>query len=177
MAKNANIISKIRLQKNMPEETKTLLLHGFRYALSLTHEPTQAEDLLQDAWVAVLRAGGPRKRAYLFSAIRSRFLDQRRREQLVAIESLDDTDTHQEHTAERTDEMLFADVQMLEKALVILRPVEREALLLFDVEGYTAKEIATLTGHPRGTVLSLIHRSRQKLKKHLLSQEEKEGHG
>jgi len=45
--------------------------------------------------------------------------------------------------------------------------MEREALLLADVEGYTAQEIAELTGHPRGTILSLIHRSRGKLRRQL----------
>lgn len=165
------------MPEDPPETTETLLIRGYRYALSLTHAPVQAEDLLQDAWLAVLRAGGPKKRAYLFSAIRSRFIDQQRREQLVAIEPLHDRDPHQGQTEVRSDEMIFADRQILEKALSILRPVEREALLLSELEGYTAQEIATLTGHPRGTVLSLIYRSRQKLKKYLLSEGEKEGHG
>ena len=47
--------------------------------------------------------------------------------------------------------------------LAKLRDIEREALFLHIVEGYSANEIATLTGRPRGTVLSLIHRSRKKL--------------
>ncbi len=164
----------------MPEErqekTKTLLRHGFRYALSLTHETTQAEDLLQDAWVAVLRAGGPQKRAYLFSAIRSRFLDQRRRAQLVVIESLEDNSPYLGQEIQPSNEMIFANTEMLDKALGILRPVEREALLLSEIEGYTTQEIAKLTGQARGTVLSLIYRSRQKLKKHLLLQAGKENH-
>jgi len=162
----------------LPEEasdtTKTLLIRGYRYAFSLTHDPAQAEDLLQDAWVAVLKAGGPRKRAYLFSAIRSRFLDQRRREQLIVIEALDEHDDPEDTS---TEEIIFADTQMLEKALSTLRPLERETLLLSEIEGYTAQEIASVTGHPRGTVLSLIHRSRKKLKQYLLSQADKEGHG
>lgn len=165
------------MPKNASEMTETLLIRGYRYALSLTHEPAQAEDLLQDAWVSVLRAGGPQKRAYLFSAIRSRFLDQQRRAQLVVIESLDEDNAHEVPSTEGKDELIFAETQMLEKALAILRPVEREVLLLFEVEGYTAQEISTLTGQARGTVLSLIHRSRKKLKTHLLSQAERQGHG
>ncbi|MBI3777250.1 MAG: hypothetical protein HY273_17190 [Gammaproteobacteria bacterium] len=39
-------------------ELSELLQHGYRYALSLTHHKTRAEDLLQDAWVAVLQARG-----------------------------------------------------------------------------------------------------------------------
>jgi len=45
-----------------------------------------------------------------------------------------------------------------------LRETEREVLFLSVVEGYTADEIAKLTGSTRGTVLSLIHRSRLKLR-------------
>lgn len=46
---------------------------------------------------------------------------------------------------------------ILEQALAQLRSIEREALFLAVVEGYTAQEIADLTQQGRGTVLSLIH--------------------
>ena len=59
---------------------------------------------------------------------------------------------------------VFADTATLNRALAALRPAERETLFLADVEGYTAQEIADLTGHPRGTVLSLIHRTHRKLR-------------
>jgi RNA polymerase sigma factor (sigma-70 family) len=47
--------------------------------------------------------------------------------------------------------------------LGLLRPVEREALYLHHVEGYTAQEIAELTGTPRNTILSLLNRGLRKL--------------
>jgi RNA polymerase sigma-70 factor (ECF subfamily) len=56
----------------------------------------------------------------------------------------------------------FGDIDAL---LSELRPEEREALFLHGVEGYTASEISRLTGQPRGTVLSLLHRARQRLLK------------
>ena len=56
------------------------------------------------------------------------------------------------------------DEAILEEALGSLRPPEREALYLATVEDYTAQEIADLTGRPRGTVLSMIHRARKKLR-------------
>ena len=76
----------------------------------------------------------PREQAYLFSAIRSHFFDQVRRARLVPIESLDAGDGHAEPSTARTDELIFADAQMIEQALTTLRPVEREVLLLFDVD-------------------------------------------
>ena len=65
--------------ENTSTEIKSLLQHGYRYALSMTHNTTRAEDLLQDAWVAILQANGPLEKNYLFSAIRSRFINASKR--------------------------------------------------------------------------------------------------
>lgn len=149
------------------DDLEQLLQHGFRYALALTHDRTRAEDVLQDAWVAVLRAGGPHRRGYLFAAIRSRFIDQYRREQLVVIEPIADPDLAGAQSAADMlgDADAFrADLDTLARALGTLRAPEREALYLAAVEGYTAAEIAENTHQPRGTVLSLIHRARKKVR-------------
>ncbi len=152
-----------------PSDVRELLLRGFRYAYSLTHDTARAEDLLQDGWVSLLSAGGPRRRRYLFAAIRSRFIDGCRREQLLVFESLDEEgENHVDNIPDpRAGDLFNCDDSGLQQALTTLRPMEREALLLADVEGYTAQEIAELTGHPRGTILSLIHRSRGKLRRQL----------
>jgi RNA polymerase sigma-70 factor (ECF subfamily) len=146
-----------------PENLRALLLSGYRYALSLTHHRAQAEDLVQDAWVAVLQARGSQTRAYLFAAIRTRFLNQHRRERLVPMVPLDDN-----YDAASDDPPLpEIDSDTLERALGLLRPVERETLYLASVEGYTAEEIGALTQTSRGTVLSLLHRARHKLRRAL----------
>ena len=62
---------------------------GYRFAFSLSHDATRAEDLLQEAWVSVLRADGPHTPGYLFATIRSRFVDQYRRALIVRTDSLD----------------------------------------------------------------------------------------
>jgi RNA polymerase sigma-70 factor (ECF subfamily) len=48
-----------------------------------------------------------------------------------------------------------------------LRSVEREVLFLAVVEGYTADEIGRLVGQSRGSVLSLLHRAREKARNFL----------
>ena len=53
----------------------------------------------------------------------------------------------------------------LHRAMSLLRPVERAVMLLSAVEGYTAREIGELLGAPRGTVLSLMHRTRAKMQR------------
>jgi RNA polymerase sigma-70 factor (ECF subfamily) len=141
--------------------TRTLLQNAFRYALSLTHDREQAEDLLQEAWAKVLKAGGPHHKGYLYAAIRNGFLDERRRNKVVSFVPTD----LPEHFADALvgAETQAARRQLLAQALAVLRPEEREALYLSAVEGYTAAEIGELSNTPRNTVLSLLHRARQKV--------------
>lgn len=147
-----------------PDPLADLLQHGYRYALSLTHDPARAEDLLHDAWIAVQQAGGSQSKGYLFSAIRTRFFNQHKRERLVPFVSLDE---EREKRGEQAQDLPgpHPDHEDLERSLATLRPVEREALYLSAVEGYTADEISSRTKQPRGTVLSLIHRAKQKLRR------------
>ena len=77
------------LMSDRSRELDELLEHGYRFALSLTHDEVRADDLLQDAWFAILRARGPWHRGYLFTAIRSQFVDHCRRNQRAFAEPLD----------------------------------------------------------------------------------------
>ena len=54
--------------------------------------------------------------------------------------------------------------ERLWQLLGTLRPEAREAIYLTCVEGFTAREVAEMTGRPRGTVLSLVHRARIELR-------------
>lgn len=149
------------------ENLDELFQRGFRYAMSLTHEPDRAADLLQDACVACLSARAPWRVGYLFAAIRSRFIDQYRRHRLAIVEPIGADEELARAGAfmdPRDDELVVADPDSLDRALGRLRAEEREALFLAAVEGYTAREIAELTGRPRGTVLSVIHRARRRVR-------------
>ena len=69
----------------MPDgDVRELAQRGYRFALALTHDPDQAEDVLQDAWYRVLHANGPLTAGYLFSTVRNRFIDLARRDKLAA---------------------------------------------------------------------------------------------
>lgn len=152
---------------------ESLLDAGYRYALALTHDPDDAADLVQDAVVAILRTGAPRKAGYLVRSIRNRFIDSCRRDQLVVMQPLDQVDEAAAIAA--LDEPLELGETELGPALAQLRPQEREALYLTCVEGYTAGEVAELTRRPRGTVLSLIHRARKKVRAFLAAAKEAGG--
>ncbi len=152
------------------EESYSLaeLLHsGYRYALSLASDQSRAEDVLQDAWLAVLKANGPHTRQYLFSAVRTRFLNVYKRELLLSIVPLDDVPEH-ELSIHELDMSDYLDHKLLEQALSGLRSIERESLFLMVVEGYTAQEIADLTLQSRNTVLSHVHRAKRKVRDFLM---------
>lgn len=152
-------------------DLQTLLHRGFRYALALTHDRAEADDVVQDAWVAVLNAGQPRSPGVLFRAIRSRFIDRYRRKRLVSISSLET------HPGNHIDPNSNADIagmiayDEIEHALGSVRAEERELLFLHAVEGYTADEIGALTDRTSGAVRVLLYRVRQKLQVALRKQE------
>lgn len=148
------------------EDLAALAQRGFRFALALSHDQNRAADLIQNAWLAVLVAGGPWTDGYLFTAIRNRFIDERRREKRIKMESLDEEPIGRPGSEDSLhDEGGFGvSRETLFDALAVLSPEERGALYLAAVEGYGARQIAELLQRPRGTILSMMHRARCKLR-------------
>ena len=154
---------------------RNLIQRGYRFAFSLTHDASDAEDLVQDAWLAALKTGHAPTIPYMLVTIRNRYIDHWRRKQVVEIVSLDTsalsalsvTDEIWEH-----DDNLQTDSIALDEALGKLNADERAALYLSAVEGYSAREIGDLLDKPRGTILSMIFRSRAKLRRMLAAKPE-----
>jgi RNA polymerase sigma-70 factor, ECF subfamily len=136
-----------------------------RYALSLTRNATETDDLVQytllKAWEH--RTGfqpGTRLKAWLFTILRNGYLNGRlkcRREvpdpdgaYAAGLSSL----ANQEHRL---------DVQDLQEALDRLEPAQREALLLIAVEDLSYEAAAARIGCPPGTVKSRVSRARDRL--------------
>ena len=147
-------------------ELDALLQRAYRYALSLTHDADEARDLVQDASLSVARRGGPWHAGYLLTAVRNRFLDLRRRPALFDHDA-DETALDDPADAPAPDDAAPFAAVALGSALGELREAEREVLFLHAVEGLTASEIGALTDRPRGTVLSLLHRTKKKLRARL----------
>lgn len=151
---------------------RDLLQAGFRYGFSLCHSRADAEDLVQEAWLRLHRkAAGVRDKSLLFTVIRNLYFDRYRREKRIAFAPLTEVTQTPSGDSPLDGRVTAKD---LEAPLAALRPQEREALFLQVVEGYTAKEIARMTERPRGTVLSLIHRAKTKLRKELAAALEEE---
>ncbi len=146
----------------------------FRYGFSLTHDEDAAYDLLQDALEISLRkapANAAAAMSYVQSIMRNRFIDQYRREHRHPTVSFNDNDNQPVNIDPRIlEDLVIAEIET-ESIMAMLEPLERELLFFWAVEGYTAQEIARRTDCPRGTVLSRIHRLRQKIFRHRESTE------
>ena len=140
----------------------------FRYGYSLTRNEDAACDLLQDALEISLRKSPDNSNAvvsYVQRIMRNRFIDQYRREHRHPTVSLDDDNQPVSIDPQVLEDIVIAEHEV-EAIMAMLEPLERELLYFWAVEGYTAQEIADRTDSPRGTVLSRIHRLRQKILRH-----------
>lgn len=139
-----------------------LLQAGYRFALSLCHHREEAEDLVQETWLNLSkRYGRVENQAILFSSLRNLFIDQCRRKKIVRFEPVDEEEMAKLEGDPDQEPCIRGEIGEL---LTQLKPAEREVIFLHYYQGHTAEEISKHTGQPRGTVLSLLHRSIAKLR-------------
>lgn len=132
----------------------------YRAALTILGDPQEAEDAVQDAFVkylekapAALENPGAWLMRVLVNGCRDK-LRLRRRQTAPLPENLPAPGPEEREELEE----LFA-----------LPPQDRAVIHLFYYEGYSAEEIARMTGQRPGTVRSRLTRARQKLRKLLES--------
>jgi RNA polymerase sigma-70 factor, ECF subfamily len=130
------------------------LLYGFFRRRVAERE--RAEDLLQETFLAVLRAGEryePRVpfRTYLFGIALKVVAAERRRGHLPTATP--------EPVANSSDETIW-----VRQAIAKLDAPQREILMLREYEGLSYEEIATLLELPTNTVRSRLFRARMALK-------------
>ena len=151
----------------MPESSNTdiqLLNDAYRYAMSLCSNHADAEDLVHEAWLRLIkRYRRTPEKSLFYKTIRNIFIDQYRRSRKFPAVEFDETNSVELGDGADTSMSMVASDEM-ERLLDTLRDVEREALFLSVVDGYTAEEIAHMTGTSRGNVLSLIHRAKIKIR-------------
>jgi RNA polymerase sigma-70 factor (ECF subfamily) len=151
-----------------------------RGALRITRDPTDAEDLLQDAMIKAyvgfrsFRVGTNLK-AWLYRIMTNTYITgyRKRQRQPVEYPTEEITDRQLAANAQRTSTGLrSAEVEALEAlpdneikaALLALSEDFRMAVYYADVEGLPYKEIARMMDTPVGTVMSRLHRGRHQLR-------------
>jgi RNA polymerase sigma-70 factor (ECF subfamily) len=151
----------------------------YRMAYRWTLHPAEAEDLVQDVLVSLVprvarletvEKLGP----WLIKVLYHRFVDLYHRRSISPLDqsvSWNDDDCDLAYfTAETRDESPEQELRCaLNSALMALDPGWRHVVLLHDVEGYTAIEVAEILDLNVGTVKSRLHRAHRKLKKILES--------
>ena len=139
----------------------------FRVAFRLTGNRTLASELVQEtylnAWKDISGLKNPeRMRSWLFAILRNQYSKLIRKESRAA-----PTSGHLDSIAV----MSAADDQttdMVQEAIAGLGENHKLPVLLVSMEGLTVDEAAKILDLPRGTVLSRLHRGRQKLKEILV---------
>jgi RNA polymerase sigma factor (sigma-70 family) len=136
----------------------------YGFALRLTGSPETAEDVAQDCFLELLRHPDrfdPSRgsvRTFLFGVTRNLVFKRWRLEQ-----RLDELD---EELQADMPSLIAAPISTIVAAAVqSLPPPQREALLLFEYEGFTLQEIADLVNADVGTVKSRLFRARVRLRR------------
>jgi RNA polymerase sigma-70 factor (ECF subfamily) len=149
-------------------------LHGF--AMVLTHDQTEAEDLLQETYLRAVRAfdqlaPDSNLKSWLLTIMRNTWLNQLR--QAPKRSGLIELDAAEEGSAEWLDRV--ADdphvvmvrkmkLEELHVAIESLPPVYRQVVVLRDIEGLSYRQIAYILRCPSGTVMSRLGRARKRLR-------------
>lgn len=142
---------------------------AYAVAVSVTGRHEDAEDAAQEAFLVALKRleecrAPDRFGGWLMTIVRNRARNLVRRENLRDMDPMPLGARSTTRPPDRSTE----DAEMralLERALAELPEVQREIVLLHDMEGWKHREIAERLGLPAGTVRSHLHFARKALRK------------
>jgi len=143
----------------------------YRMAKWLVRDRDQAEDLVQETFVAALRSfhrfeKGTNCRAWLIKIMYHTLSKRRRGEGRLRIVSDNEEQIAETVAFEPPTPQSITEKEVLE-ALKRLPQQFQEVVILSDVEDMTYKEIAEALSIPTGTVMSRLHRGRSSLRAEL----------
>jgi RNA polymerase sigma-70 factor (ECF subfamily) len=145
----------------------------YRFGLKMCRDPEDAKDVLQETLLTLARGLRDFRAAaslstWLYTVARSHCIKQRRKskfapQQVGSIETDAASEAERLADAAQGPDEALAGRQVenaLEQAIAALEPMYREVLLLRDVEGLTAPEVAEVLGMSGQAVKSRLHRAR-----------------
>lgn len=174
--------SEIERQIDFKNEAMIHIDALYNYALRMTGDPEDANDLVQETYLKAYRffdsfEKGTNCKAWLFRILKNSYINRYRKESkepdkvdydeikefyhTVKHSSLDSNDMQEKWFGELLDDEVS-------RALDSLPEDFREVVQLCDIEGFTYEEIANMVDCPIGTVRSRLHRGRKILREKLL---------
>lgn len=152
----------------------------YGYAMTLTRDRIEAEDLVQETYLRVVRAANQPQpeenlKAWLFVIMRNAWLNNlRRKHHGRKIFEFNDqsapgvaSDTGNPHVVY----LRKLEQDLVREAIASLPDRYREIVVLRDIEGFSYQEIATVLNCPAGTVMSRLGRARGKLRNALYARQ------
>jgi RNA polymerase sigma-70 factor (ECF subfamily) len=148
----------------------------FGYALTLTRDQVDAEDLVQETYLRAMRAFGQlvhdsNLKGWLFVIMRNAWLNQvrhaRRGPHFVELGNEEETAASQPNELAVNPQLIYLrklECDQIREAIESLPELYREIVVLRDIEGFSYQEIATMLNCPAGTVMSRLGRAREKLR-------------
>lgn len=143
----------------------------YRLALRLVRDHEEARDVVQDALVKIWNKWDKlenvdNKEAYCMTITRNVGIDMIRKKRMKTT----DIDEHYDiESGTATPEKLTIvkdEFSRVQKVINALPETHRTVVQLRDIEGYTYKEIAEMTGYTPEKVKVYLHRARTRLKEH-----------
>ena len=164
---------------------ETLLLRYqprvYRFGMKMCGDPDDAQDILQETLLAMARSvrdfrGASSLSTWLYTIARSFCIKKRRRSRFAPAEQqpldavladakvqlADPRPSPEEDVAERQIEAVLA------RAIAALDPMYREVLVLRDIEGLSAAQVAEVLGIGVDAVKSRLHRARLAVRRAIL---------
>ncbi len=142
----------------------------YRVARSLTRDPVDAEDLVQDtlvrAYRGIERFDGAHPRAWLLTILRNTHINRNRRRRPSLLDDPDSVDDRIDLRGDLSSDVEAEVVDGLVDERVVaafeaLSPPFRRVVELVDLAGVSYAEAADTLGVPTGTVMSRLHRARR----------------
>jgi RNA polymerase sigma-70 factor (ECF subfamily) len=146
----------------------------YRVARSLTPQPADAEDLVQDTLIRAFRSidgfDGQHPRAWLLTILRNAEHNRHRRRRPQLLDDPDDLAALAAGIGVPGPENLLVDAMFdatVERAFRALPDKYRRTIALVDIDGLSYAEAAAELAVPVGTVMSRLHRARDRIRRQL----------
>jgi RNA polymerase sigma-70 factor (ECF subfamily) len=154
----------------------------YSYAMVLTRNHADAEDLVQETYIRAMQAmrklrADSNIKGWLFTILKNIWFNQLRKRhngpQMVEIEAGDDLANNIVEPSKNSYHLYVSKLEAEQvRAAIQELPVEfREVILLREYEDFSYKEIATILHCPLGTVMSRLGRARARLRTLLTAQQ------